>query len=231
MKTYGQYCPIARAAEVFAERWTPIIVRNLHLGCQTFTAIQQGAPGIPKSLLAARLLRLTELGVVGRRPSPSGRGWRYSLSRSGAELFEICIALGTWGSRWLELAPEHLDPYIALWSMARSFERGRLPARRLVIRFEFPDQRRHRRFWLLVEQGEAEVCVRHPGDEESLVIEADSEAFVRWRMGQLPWTRAVAAGRIRVTGPRELVRAFLSWGPLSRFAEVRPAQGTAATAS
>jgi putative sterol carrier protein len=100
-----------------------------------------------------------------------------------------------------------------------------------VIRFEFPDQRRHRRFWLLVEHGEAEVCVRHPGDEENLVIEADSEAFVRWRMGQLPWTRAVAAGRIRVTGPRELVRAFLSWGPLSRFAEVRPAQGTAAAAS
>src|SRR5262245_13848156 len=55
MKSYGQYCLIARAAEVFAERWTPIIVRNLHLGCQTFTAIHQGAPGIPKSLLAARL--------------------------------------------------------------------------------------------------------------------------------------------------------------------------------
>jgi DNA-binding HxlR family transcriptional regulator len=219
---------------VFAERWTPIIVRNLHLGCQTLTAVQQGAPGIPKSLLTARLLRLTELGVVVRRPSPSGRGWRYSLSRSGAELFEICIALGTWGSRWLELAPEYLDPYIALWSIARGFERGRLPSRRLVIRFEFPDQRRHRRFWLLIEQGEAgeaEVCVRHPGDEETLVIEADSEAFVRWHMGRLPWARAVAAGRIRPTGPRALVRAFLSWGTLSRFAEVRPAQGTAAAAS
>lgn len=59
MKTYGQYCPIARAAEVFAERWTPIIVRNLHLGCQTFTAIQQEAPGIPKSLLAAPMLSAT----------------------------------------------------------------------------------------------------------------------------------------------------------------------------
>src|SRR5262249_60026369 len=154
----------------------------------------------PRRAVVARLLALTELGVVVRRSSPSGGGWGCSLSRAGAELFEVCVALGTWGSRWLELAPEHLDPYIALWSMARSFERGRLPARRLVIRFEFPDQRRHRRFWLLVEQGQAEVCVRHPGDEESLVIEADSEAFVR----------------IRTTGPRELVRAFISCGPLSR---------------
>jgi DNA-binding HxlR family transcriptional regulator len=231
MKSYGQYCQIARASEVFAERWTPIIVRNLKLGCQTFTTIQQGAPRIPRSLLTTRLQQLTELGVVERRPNPLGRGWLYSLSRSGAELFEICVALGTWGSRWLDLAPEHLDPYIALWSIARSVERGRLPARRLVVRFEFPDQRRHRCFWLLVEQGEAEVCVRHPGDEEDLVIEADSEAFIRWHLGQLPWPRAVAAGRIRTTGPRDLVRAFLSWAPLSRFAHVRPAERASAATS
>jgi hypothetical protein len=124
-----------------------------------------------------------------------------------------------------------LDPYIALWSMARSFVRGRLPARRLVIRFEFPDQRRYRRFWLLVDKGEAEVCLGHPGGEEDLVIEAESEAFVRWRLGQLLWPRAVAARRIRPTGSRELLRAFLSWGPLSRFADVRPAQRTAAAVS
>jgi hypothetical protein len=100
-----------------------------------------------------------------------------------------------------------------------------------VIRFEFPDQRRHRRFWLLLEKGEAGVCIRHPGHEEDLVMEADSDAFVRWHLGRLPWTRAVADGRIRPTGPRELVRAFLSWGPVSGFAGVRPAPGVAVAAS
>src|SRR4029450_8098541 len=39
VRTYGQYCPIARGAEIFAERWTPLIVRNLHLGCETFGEI------------------------------------------------------------------------------------------------------------------------------------------------------------------------------------------------
>lgn len=228
MRSYGQYCPIARASEVFAERWTPIIVRNLFLGCRTFTAIQQGAPGIPKSLLAARLMQLSELGVVERRPGPNGRVFRYELTRSGTELFEVCSALGDWGSRWLELAPRHTDPYIVLWSIAHGLDPTCLPAGRLVIRFEFPDQRRHRRFWLLVEQKEAEVCVQHPGHEENLVIEAESEAFALWHMGRLPWARAVAAGRIRPEGPRELVRAFLSWNPLSRFAGVRPAPGVAA---
>jgi DNA-binding HxlR family transcriptional regulator len=231
MRSYGQYCPIARASEVFAERWTPLIVRNLNLGCRTFTAIQQGAPGIPKSLLAARLLQLSELGIVERTPGSSGRGWSYQLTRSGRELFDVCLALGDWGSRWLELAPKHTDPYFVLWGIAHSVDPERLPAQRVVIRFEFPDQRRHRRFWLLVEQGEAEVCVGHPGYEENLVIEAESEAFARWHVGHLPWGRAVAAGRIRPQGPRELVRAFLSWNPRSRFADVRPAPGVAAAAS
>ncbi len=55
MRAYGQYCPVARTAELFAERWTPIIVRNLLNGCRTFTEIRQGAPGIPTALLAQRL--------------------------------------------------------------------------------------------------------------------------------------------------------------------------------
>ena len=54
MRTYGQYCPIARTSELIAERWTPIIVRNLFYGCRTFTEIRQGAPGISTALLASR---------------------------------------------------------------------------------------------------------------------------------------------------------------------------------
>jgi hypothetical protein len=51
MRTYGQYCPIARTSELFAERWTPIIIRNLLAGCRTFGDLLEGAPGISKALL------------------------------------------------------------------------------------------------------------------------------------------------------------------------------------
>ena len=71
MRNYGQYCPIARASAVFAERWTPIILRNLLNGCTTFTDIADGAPGIPKSLLRGRLRELERVGVVWRGASPS----------------------------------------------------------------------------------------------------------------------------------------------------------------
>src|SRR3970282_1642200 len=52
MRTYGQYCPIARGAEIFAERWTPLIVRNLYLGCGSFSEILEGAPGLSRTLLS-----------------------------------------------------------------------------------------------------------------------------------------------------------------------------------
>jgi hypothetical protein len=56
MRTYGQYCPIARGAEIFAERWTPLIVRNLHLGARTFTDIHGGVPLRSDRLAGAPLL-------------------------------------------------------------------------------------------------------------------------------------------------------------------------------
>ena len=58
MRTYGQYCPIARGAEIFAERWTPLIVRNLYLGCGSFGEILEGAPGLSRTLLSQRLKQL-----------------------------------------------------------------------------------------------------------------------------------------------------------------------------
>jgi DNA-binding HxlR family transcriptional regulator len=72
VRTYGQYCPIARGAEIFAERWTPLIIRNLYLGCESFSEILEGAPGLSRTLLAQRLRQLERLGVVASTPK-SGR--------------------------------------------------------------------------------------------------------------------------------------------------------------
>ena len=77
MRTYGQYCPIARGAEIFAERWTPLIVRNLYLGCESFSEILEGAPGLSRTLLSQRLKQLERLGVVQSAPKPGGRGCNY----------------------------------------------------------------------------------------------------------------------------------------------------------
>jgi HxlR-like helix-turn-helix protein len=152
MDGYQQYCPIARATEVLGERWTFIIVRNLLLGCETFTEIESGAPG-----------------------------------------------------------------------MSRSLVRDRLPAGRVVVRFNFHGYgNRKLPLWLIIQDRESELCVKRPGFDEDLVVDADAEAFVKWHMGWVAWPDAVRSGHITVAGPRSLAKAFPTWNKLSRFAGVTP---------
>jgi DNA-binding HxlR family transcriptional regulator len=227
VRTYGQYCPIARGAEIFAERWTPLIIRNLYLGCGSFSEIAEGAPGLSRTLLSQRLKRLELLGIVASAPKPDGRGRHYELTPAGHDLFKVCASLGEWGAAWLEIAPEHLDPFVALWSMCNALRRERLPDRRVVIRFDFTSRQRRERLWLLIEHGDTEICKEYPGLEEDLYITAEAEAFVKWHAGHLTWAQATGEGRIQLDGPPSLVRAFPTWNARSMFAHIRPVARTA----
>ena len=224
MRTYGQYCPIARGAEIFAERWTPLIIRNLHLGCGGFNEILAGAPGLSRTLLSHRLKQLEQLAIITSvKPDGSGRRHeRYELTPAGRDLFRVCQALGEWGAQWLEIAPEHLDPFVALWSMCNALRRDKLPDRRIVIRFDFTGRHRER-YWLIIEHRETELCKRHPGFDEDLYVTAEAEAFIKWHAGRLAWTEATRDGRIELDGPSGLVRAFPTWNARSAFAHIAPA--------
>jgi DNA-binding HxlR family transcriptional regulator len=238
VRTYGQYCPIARGAEIFAERWTPLIIRNLYLGCGNFSEILEGAPGLSRTLLSQRLQQLEHLGVVKSAPKPEGRGHHYELTSAGHDLFKVCQSLGEWGARWLEIAPENLDPFVALWSMCHALRRERLPDRRIVIRFDFLVRRsatreggtggaRRERYWLLIELGDTEICKTCPGGDEDLYITADAEAFVKWHAGQLTWAQATREGRIQLDGLPSLIRAFPTWNARSMFAHIKPVSPSA----
>jgi DNA-binding HxlR family transcriptional regulator len=213
MRSYGQrYCPIARASELFAERWTPIIVRNLLLGCSTFGQILEGAPGISRSVLSQRLRELERHGIVRREAR------RYVLTEAGWGLHAVCDALGTWGARWLEVAPKELDPGIVLWAVAKCMNRTALPTEQVVVRFDLRGRRE--RFWLLVRQPEPELCRTHPGFDEDVVVTADPVGLANWHMGRLSLRQATDDGLIAITGPPRLVRAFRSWGGQTPFAPV-----------
>ena len=222
MRTYGQYCPIARGAEIFAERWTPLIIRNLHLGCASFSEILEGAPRLSRTMLSQRLKQLERLGVVESAPKSGGRGNHYKLTSAGHDLFVVCQSLGEWGARWLEIAPENLDPFVALWSMCHALRRDRLPERRVVIRFEFTGRARRERYWLLIEWGDTEICKTSPGLDEDLNVTAEAEAFVKWHAGQLTWAQAVRENRIQLEGSSSLARAFPTWNARSMFAHIKP---------
>jgi DNA-binding HxlR family transcriptional regulator len=215
VKGYGQFCPVARASEVLAERWTPIIVRNLLLGSTTFNDIAAGAPGLSRALLTKRLRELRRAGVLEISPKPEGHGSVYELTQAGRELWGVLNAMGGWALKWMEMTPEQSDPDVVLWSWCYSFLRkDRLPDDRVLVRFEFEAGRKGRpvRAWLLVEEKNGEVCAKHPGFEEDLVVRIeDSQVFALWHLGLVEWGEALRSGGIRVDGRRDLGRALPTW--------------------
>ncbi|MGH9213440.1 MAG: winged helix-turn-helix transcriptional regulator [Acidimicrobiales bacterium] len=213
MRTYGQYCPIARASEILAERWTPVILRNLLIGCRTYTEISAGAPGLSRSLLTQRLRHLERSGIVEIHPKPTGRGGTYQLTEAGRDLWDVIMALRTWGERWLEVGDEHTNPSLVLWAWCTIYlDRDRLPPGRIVVRFEFVDQPPgNRRRWIMVDRGDAEVCKHDPGFEDDVIVETDAKTFVRWHLKQIEWADAVRSGHIRVTGARWVAQVLPTW--------------------
>jgi DNA-binding HxlR family transcriptional regulator len=222
MRGYGQYCPIAKGAEIFAERWTPLVVRNLYLGCRTFNEIHEGVPRMSRTLLAQRLQALARQGVVKCSPSPTGRGSYYDLTPAGQELSEVTLALGTWGARWLEVGPKDRDPFVVLWAWKKFTKLDRLPRKRVVVRFDLRDRPKER-FWLLLERAGVEICIKHPGIDEDILVNTTAEVLMLVHMGRLPLAEAARRGLWVMDGARDSVRAFPTWGGLSPFADVQPA--------
>lgn len=213
MRSYGQFCPIARGSEILAERWTPIILRNVLGGSHTFNDIAAGAPGLSRALLSRRLHELERHGVIQIQLKPAGRGSLYEPTPAGQKLWPVLCALGDWAEGYMDLTVEHSDPGVVLWSWSTGFlRRDLLPDRRIVVRFESEHRGKQVTGWLLIDRGQAEVCRRDPGFGDDLVVTiTDRLAFARWHLGLVGWEAALRSGALQVSGPQELRRALPTW--------------------
>jgi DNA-binding HxlR family transcriptional regulator len=229
VRTYGQYCPIARASEIFAERWTPIILRNVLNGSRTFTEIADGAPGLSRTLLTTRLRQLERAGVIERMPNASGRGSLYVPTDAGRDLVTVMKAMGTWGERWIELGPHHVDPGFVLHAWVNWYlERDRLPDRRIVVRFDFPGlPGKVKTMWVIFDGDRSEICRKDPGFEPTLFVEADARALAEWHLGRIEWIDAVRGEQIRVLGPPSMARALPTWNRRSEASRLAKTRATA----
>lgn len=100
MRTYQQYCALARTLDLVGDRWTLLIVRELAIGPCRYTDLRDGLPGIATNLLAERLRELQSAGVIKAEQAPPPVATTlYALTEWGAQLRPVIIALGRWGSR------------------------------------------------------------------------------------------------------------------------------------
>jgi DNA-binding HxlR family transcriptional regulator len=214
---YRQYCPVALGSEVLAERWTPLILREMILGSTRFNEIERGLPGISRSLLHKRLMQLERRGVLER--VEIGRGHEYHLTAAGKDLEGVLMSLGEWMVRWLyrEPYPEEADPITLTWWMHRRVDSANAPDRRVVIQFDYvggPPVS----LWLILDRGEPSVCNTHPGFDPDLIVTADRVTMWRVFSGSEELSAARAAGRVRIDGVPALVSGFESWFLWSPFA-------------
>lgn len=215
---YNQFCPVSRGAEIFAERWTPLIVRELLNGSHRFSELQLGLPTISRNLLTQRLVALTAAGVIERRRAERGRGFRYYLTAAGEGLRPIVEALGAWGYRWggADLPPEQLDPALLMWFIRRRVRLQEFRRARSVIRFDF--RRPRRSFWLVIEPPDIDLCFTDDGYVPELVVDADLRVLTTVWLGRVRLTDAIAAGSIRLDGAEDARNLFARWFGLSPFA-------------
>lgn len=224
MSTYSQFCPVAKAMELLDERWTLLVVRELLRGSSHFNDLRRGVPKMSPALLSKRLKSLTRAGVV-ERTDIDGRT-SYSLTPCGQELATVVDALGDWGVRWIpELGDDDLDPHLLLWDIRRTIPIDAWPRARTVLAFKFSEVNpKAARWWLVVSEGEADVCDFDPGYEVAATIETSLVTLIRLWRGDLSWSRAILNGALAIHGDAAARRAVPTWLGQSRAAAVpRPA--------
>lgn len=222
--SYYQFCPVSKAMELLDERWTMLVVRELVSGSQHFNELRRGLPRMSPTLLSRRLHQLVRAGVVDREVE--GNDVRYVLTQAGHELRPVVEALGAWGIRWIgELGDQDLDPKLLLWDMHRNIDQDAIPDGRTVVQFRFPDAPSDARdWWLVITDGEADVCDVDPGYAVAVTVTANLRSMVQVWRGDLSWSNALRAGAVEVHGPERLRRAVPHWFTFSAFASVpRPA--------
>lgn len=211
-ESYHQFCPIARAADLLCQRWTLLILRDLHSGCRRFNELQRGVPRISPTLLSARLKAMEESGLIRRRKNAGVT--EYQLTQAGRETAPLLLVFGVWGRRWLQHKVEvgDLDEGFLIYAIQTSLDVKHL-APSSVVQIDFTDRpkRKWDRWWLLVEDGEVEACFDDPGREVNVHIRTDLRTLTDVWRGAQPLHRALAVGRIKVDGDRRLVEGFTTW--------------------
>lgn len=227
MKSYGQFCPVAKAAELFCERWNALILRDLAAGPRRFTELKRGVPLMSPSLLSSRLKWLAEEGIL-ERVDAGGNRAAYALTVAGREFVPLVEALGVWGQRWTRrnLKEHELDLGLLVWSLESSSDPGAFGAHSCLIRLELTDQiAAKRNWWFLNRKGRCELCVEDPGGDVNLFLSCSLPDAIYILRGDLTPATAIATDRLEVIGDGWARQNFTKWlnlGPITKIASRRP---------
>jgi DNA-binding HxlR family transcriptional regulator len=202
VKSYGQYCPISRSADLLGDRWTILIIRDLLTGTTKFNELIRGNPGLSRALLSRRLQQLRRAGILEQVDDGT-----YVLTPAGRDLEPVVFGLALWGARWTfgEPEPEELDPDLLLWWLHRRLDPSALPGPRFTISSTFTDH--PKQYWIVVDSA-ASLCLADPRFDVDVTMRTDRRTLYRTYLGHVPLADVLRSGEVALTGSRTAVRAF-----------------------
>jgi DNA-binding HxlR family transcriptional regulator len=222
-----EYCAFTKAVEHLGDRWSLLIVREIaQFGPQGFNTLATGLPGrISRSVLAAKLRKLEEIGLVARDPSGSGRSAPYCLTPGGEQLVPTLMSLWDWAEHWIPEDPElaKRDPTVILWWLRHRVNPAAAPQPQVAMEVSIREVEPERIWLLLARDAQPTVCQEDPmlGDERYVYVEASADALLPVAQGQRTWSDAIADGSVSAYGPPALVSALSEWflPPFARATE------------
>ena len=220
---YGQFCPVAKATELLGERWMLLILRELFLGSHRYSEFQRGLSRISPSLLARRLKQLEQAGVIVRKTRSSGRGGEYYLTPAGRELEPLIGQLAVWGMRWArgQLRDDDLDVEFLMWDIQRRLQIDCLPDGDTILCFIFDDLKRYKNWWLVIRDGQVDLCTENPGLDVDLYVSSSMRDLVAVWEGEVPIKTALRKKLLRTQGARNIASTLPQWLGINPYADVR----------
>lgn len=206
MKSYGQYCGLARSLDSVGDRWNLLIVRQLLIAPARYGDLRAGVPGLATNLLADRLRDLETAGVVRRQVADEGSAVEYALTPWGAELREPIEALIRWATPLMVPGPgaDHFDPtWLRLALPALLRDRAR-PRRTVTIGLDVDGAL----LQLRVGRSGPEVGAAD-GREVDATVRTSAHLLLGLAAGALTMADAQAWGAVEVEGDEDAVRGVL----------------------
>ncbi|MBY8875696.1 winged helix-turn-helix transcriptional regulator [Micromonospora sp. PLK6-60] len=209
MRSYGDFCGVARALSAVGERWALLVVRELLLGPKRFSDLSRALPTLSQNVLSQRLRELEQAGVVTRRLLGPPAGARvYELTPRGRDLEDTLLALGTWGSRQPLPPTGQLSVDALMLALRTTYDPGRAGGLHAHVDLRVAADR------FDVEVGPDGVHItRGTAARPAAGVRADVPTLLAVLFGGRPVDDAVAAGDLELHGDRDVAARFLGCFP------------------
>ena len=208
---------VLEGREHLGDRWSLVLIRELLLhGTRSYSDLLEGATGISRSVLASRLRKLRDLGLIERvRQSGAHVQERYGITYAGRELLPVLESLRDWSERFVPADPQmaERDPDIVVRWLGDRVDPRRLPSRPVVLEISLEGARRPR-FWLVLERDTgASVCIEHPriAEDRFVFLEATVRSLMPLARGTGDWRRAIDDHAVDLFGNPRLIAQLPSW--------------------